>query len=172
MILLKTHRLILKTIEEEDIPSLLNIYNKEENMRYISSGKFNWTYSELLEKYHNFNKNYKAGIGIYSVCLKNEEMIIGEAGLFNSFNDLSKLELGYIFDSVYWKKGFGKEICLALIDYAFNKLRTKSLIARMYSNNTASVMLSEHCGMIKTNEEIAANGRKVYVYIINNPIHS
>lgn len=166
MILLKTSRLILKTIDEKDISALLEIYTKEENMRFISSGKFDWTYNELLEKYTNINKNYRLGIGIYVVQLKEGGKIIGEAGLFNSFDDLNTLELGYIIDSTWWQKGFGKEICLALMDYAFNKLGSKKLIARMYEDNIVSVRLSESCNMIKIKEECMNNGRKVYVYHI------
>ncbi len=168
MILIKTQRLHLKTIDEKDIPFLLKIYNNEENMRFISSGKFDWTHTELYKKYSEINKDYRLGIGIYCLQRIDDGKIIGEAGLFNSFNDLTKLELGYIIDSEFWNQGFGKEVCLGLINYAFNKLGTSALIARMYANNISSVKLSESCNMKKINEEIMNNKSKVYVYEINN----
>ncbi len=168
MILLKTQRLIIRSIDKKDISPLLDIYNKEENMRYVSTGKYDWTYTELVEKYTKFNMNYRKGYGIFVVQLQKDREIIGEAGLFNSFNNLSKLELGYIIDSKHWNNGYGKEVCKALIDYAFNQLKTNTLIARMYANNTASVKLSESCHMTMVNEEVMNNNRKIYVYQIEN----
>ena len=168
----ETQRLLIRKIKEDDITQLLNIYNKEENMRYISSGKYKWSYDELHKKYTKTNVNDPFGIGIFSVELKETNKIIGEAGLFNSFNIPNVLELGYIIDVLYWNKGFGKEILNALINYAFNVLKTKTLIARMYANNIASVKLSESCGMSKIKEEMANNNSKVFVYELKNTAYS
>ncbi|MCW3787414.1 GNAT family N-acetyltransferase [Plebeiibacterium sediminum] len=172
MNIIKTNRLLIRRIEKDDIGILLKIYNKEENMRYISSGRYDWSYAELEEKYTQINVNHKMGIGIFTVELKETNEIIGEAGLFNSFDIPNILELGYIIDVLYWNKGFGKEILNGLIDYAFHSLKTKTLIARMYANNIASVKLSETCGMTKIKEELANNNHKVFVYELKNKAYS
>lgn len=94
--------------------------------------------------------------------------IIGEAGLFNSFNDLTNLEIGYIVDSKYWRNGFGTEICRSLIDYGFKTLKLKRITARMYASNFASVRVAQKCGMRKIEEGIAENGNAFYAFCNEN----
>lgn len=167
MTITETERLIIRHINPKDLYVLLKIYNKQENMQFISSGKCSWTMDELSEKYSKTNNNYNSGYGIYVVELKETGEVIGETGLFNSFNDTDKLELGYIIDSLYWGKGFGRECCTALIDYAFQKLNVNTLIARMYAKNESSVILSEKCGMKRVEEGVTEKGKSYYVYVIN-----
>lgn len=171
MIIIETERLILRHILEDDLDCLLKVYNKLENMRFISNGKINWTKAELVSKYERINESYKYGIGIFSLQLKEEKNIIGEASLFNSFNDFEKLELGYIIDSSFWKRGYGKEICMGLFDYAFNILRVKLLVARMYAENINSVELSKKCGMREKEIGVAENGMQFIVYEIGRGVY-
>ena len=110
--------------------------------------------------------NNSDGIGIFIVELKIDKKIIGEASLFNSFDNLKKLELGYIIDSKYWKKGLGKELCLALIKYAKQNLKVEKLIARMYAHNFASVNLSTKCGMKKIEEGMTEDNKQYLVFEI------
>ncbi len=135
-------------------------------MRFIADGNYRWTQQELMNKYERANRQYHLGTGIFAVVLKVDNTVIGEAGLFDSFNSLEKLELGYIIDSKYWKKGYGQEVCLGLINYAFNTLPTHTLVARMYAQNKSSVNLSEKCGMLKTGAGQTSEGKAFLEYII------
>lgn len=167
MSIFETPRLIARPITQADIHELLPVYNKEANMHYISNGKHHWTETELLEKYNRTNQDYHLGIGIFALVLKSDNQVIGEAGIFNTFNNLQKLELGYIIDTPHWGKGLGFETCRELINYAFNSLNTDTLIARMYANNKASVALSEKCGMVKTESGQTDDGKEYFVYSID-----
>jgi [ribosomal protein S5]-alanine N-acetyltransferase len=168
MNVIETERLYIKHISKSDIYQLHKIYNKTENMQFISTGKSDWTINELEDKYNKTNANYNSGFGVFAIKFKETNKIIGEVGLFNSFNDLSKFELGYIIDSKYWRMGFGTESCLALIKYAFSELQVMTLIARMYSKNLSSVALSEKCGMVKIDSGFTDNGIEYFTYEINN----
>lgn len=150
MLRLKTARLNIRDLEESDFDKLLRIHNRKENMLYVSDGNYYWSKEQLIAKYQKFNKHADKGFGIFAVELKSTQQIIGEAGLFNSFDDASVLELGYIIDSAFWQQGFGTEICQGLIDYALGTPKTERLIARMYAANQASVLVSEKCGMKKS----------------------
>lgn len=136
----------LRKIKSDDIDSLLKIYQKDENIKFIPNAAHQWTKNKLIEKYEKINRDYKNGFGIFVIETKNKD-IIGEAGLFNSFQDLKHLELGYIIDNKFWNKGYGTEICMALIKYAFEQLNANKITARMFKQNIASVRLSEKCGM-------------------------
>ncbi len=49
-------------------------------MRFISSGKSDWTAEELNKKYEVINKNYKFGFGTYAIEHKENNSIIGVIG--------------------------------------------------------------------------------------------
>lgn len=166
MIRIETNRLIIRDVEESDFDILLPIYNKKENMQFISSGRYDWNKTELIEKYQKINKDYAKGSGIFVAEEKKTKTIIGEAGLFNSHNDPKILEVGYIIDITFQKKGFGSEICTALIHYSFTKLGVKEIIARMYANNKASVHLSEKVGMNRITAGYTSDLKAYYVYSI------
>ncbi|WP_320053319.1 GNAT family N-acetyltransferase [uncultured Acetobacteroides sp.] len=166
MVVIETKRLFIKHISTSDICQLHRIYNKTKNMQFISTGRSEWTINELNDKYAATNINYELGFGIFAIEIKETSEVIGEAGIFNSFNNLSKLELGYIIDSKHWQKGYGKETCLGLIDYAFTVLNVETLIARMYSKNINSIILSEKCGMVKIETGLTDNGQEYLTYEI------
>jgi [ribosomal protein S5]-alanine N-acetyltransferase len=163
----QTNRLLVRDISEDDLNFLLQIYEKEENMKFISDGKYGWTKEQLTEKYEKYNKNYDLGFGVFTICLNDTNKIIGEAGLFDSFGDFKKIELGYILDTTYWGQGFGEEICNGLINYSFNNLGIEKLISRMYAENVASVRISEKCGMKRVKSGEAFNRQVYYEYEIS-----
>lgn len=164
---IQTSRLIIREMQEGNFPALHSIYIQPETMKYISSGRYDWTMEELQNKYAAINKDYPQGFGIFVVQLKNTPIVIGEAGLFNSFNNPAILELGYILDQHYWHQGYGKEVCTGLIRYCREQLHTEKVIARMYADNTASVRLSEATSMIRTETGTTPEGKIFYMYEIH-----
>ena len=145
-----TKNLLIREIMPSDINVLLSVYYKEENMKYISNGKYDWTLEELKGKYEKVNTDgYPQGYGIFAVVADGE--IIGEAGLFNSFENKKILELGYILDNKYWNRGYGTEICGGLLNYGFNVLGAEKVIARMYPENTGSIRICEKLDFVKVN---------------------
>ncbi len=143
-----TKNLLIREIMPSDINVLLSVYSKEENMKYISSGKYDWTVEDLKGKYEKVNTDgYPQGYGIFSVVADGK--IIGEAGLFNSFENKKILELGYILDNKYWNRGYGTEICEGLLNYGFNVLGLEKIIARMYPENIGSIRICEKLNFVK-----------------------
>lgn len=169
MIRFQTDRLWIRDIVEEDLDFLLLLYRKKGNMKFISNGRTEWSKEQLRDRYEQCNTYSDSGIAVFVVGIKETNIIIGEAGLFNSFSDSKKLELGYILDKKYWKQEFGTEICRGLIDYGFNVLRVEKLIARMYAENTGSVQLSEKCGMKRVEVGETIDKKVFYEYEIVNP---
>ncbi len=162
--IIETERLLIREIKPGDIDCLLKIYQDSQNVKFIPNLILNMNEDNLKEKYDRINKDYKNGFGIYAVEIKDESIIIGEAGLFNSFQDLKNLELGYIIDNKFWRKGYGTEICESLIAYGFGKLKLDKLTARMFKLNSASARLSEKCGMKCIKQGKTENGGDFYEY--------
>lgn len=163
-IIIETKRLFIRELKPGDIDSLLKIYQDPLNVKFIPNLNFNLNEDSLKEKYDRINKDYRNGFGIYAVEIKDENIIIGEAGLFNSFQDIKHLELGYIIDNKYWRKGYGTEICESLIAYGFVTLNLDKLTARMFKLNTASAHLSEKCGMKRIKQGKTDKGEGFYEY--------
>lgn len=170
-VVIETQRLIFKQITHQDLDALLKIYKSPKNMKLVPNAKFDWNKEKLWRKYERLNQNYKNGFGIYTILRKEDQSIIGEAGLYNSFDDEKHLELGYILDHQYWNKAYGTGICQALIKYAFEKLKVEKLTARMIKDNIGSKRVSEKCGMRFFKEGISENGYPFLQYEIkyNSP---
>lgn len=146
---IETKNLLIREIVPTDIDALLHIYSEKENMRYISSGKYDWSIEELGKKYEKINtEGYPHGYGIFTVVAADAE-VIGEAGLFNSFGNKKILELGYIIDKQYWNRGYGTEICEGLLNYGFNVLGVEKIVARMYPENIGSIRICEKLNFMK-----------------------
>jgi ribosomal-protein-alanine N-acetyltransferase len=167
-IFIESKRLLIREILPGDIDCLLEIYRDDQNMKFIPNSNFNWTRERLKDKYQKINQDYKNGFGIFAVQIKDNGKIIGEAGLFNSFQDSTHLELGYILNKRFWRKGYGSEIAISLIDYGFITLNLDKITARMFKQNLASIRLSEKCGMKLIQQDHAQKVKEYFEYEIYN----
>ncbi len=168
MIVFETSNLIIRGVEDGDFNSLLSIYNKAINMLYISNSRYNWTIDELKEKYKAINNDI--GYGLFVIELKKKSCIVGEAGLFNSFQDCNVLELGYIIDSQYWNNNYGTETCEGLIEYSFKCLNIDKVIARMYSKNNFSVRICQKNNLRKVATNLTASGDEYFTFELQNSL--
>lgn len=163
---IQTKRLYIRPPEATDFKELLHIYRKPRNMEFIPNGGIRWTETRLEEKYEKANEGGQNEFGIRIVTLGKSKKVIGEAGLFNSFNTLKHLELGYLLDEEHWSNGYGTEICQALIQFGFEQLKVSRLTARMFTQNIASVRLAEKCGMKLREEGVTDGGQNFRTYEI------
>ncbi len=162
--LLNSARLILRPITKKDLPALLSIHCKKENMQFVSDGKYHWTIQDLEDKYFNTPSSSSKLPLYFVVCLKESDEVIGEAALFNYNNDLCNIELGYIIDYKHQNRGLGYELCNVLINYCFLHLNAAIITARMYAENKPSVSLAKKCGMSILQIFNAPNGNKAFIF--------
>ncbi len=94
------------------------------------------------------NNMYKFyGYGIWLVCLKANNKIIGRAGLSNREVDgVNMLELGYVIGEEYQSKGYAFEACNAVCEFAENTLYKNELVCFIRKENIPSVRLAEKLG--------------------------
>ena len=79
-------------------------------------------------------------------------------------------EIGYVFNSKYWHKGYATEACVEFIKCAFEKLNAHRVIAECNPINEASWKLMERLNMrresfmIKNNSfEKEENGQPIWI---------
>lgn len=121
---------------------------------------------EFTRKYiDNMYKFYEYGMWV--VCLRENDEIIGRAGLSNREVDgENKLELGYVIGTPYQRQHYAYEACKAICQYAKDKLYSDEIVCFIEKENYNSIKLAEKLGF-KYKQDISSydNGtEKVYLY--------
>lgn len=139
--ILETERLILRQFTLDDAPFILELLNTPTWLQFI--GDRNVHSIEDAEKYllNGSMKSYaENGFGFYAVVDKTTLQTIGMCGLIKR-DTLPDIDIGFAFLPNLISKGFGYEIASATLDYAFNVLKIKRIIAIVNPDNEKSIGL-------------------------------
>ena len=143
---LKTDRLILRNMGQEDYEALCRIL-KDNDVMYAYEGAFSdrevqeWL-DRQTERYHQY------GFGLWAVTLKDSGRMIGQCGLtMQDYREKQVLEVGYLFEKAYWHHGYAVEAAAACRDYAFNQLDAEEVYSIIRDSNTASQKVAQRNGM-------------------------
>lgn len=137
---METARLSIRKFSSADLDGLFCCLSDEKSCRYEPYDPYGSSdIKDELQKRID-NPDYQA------VIIKQTGQMIGSVYL--SKREFDSYELGYIFNSDYWKRGYATEACKAMIDDAFD-----SGVHRIYAmtcvTNTDSWKLLERLGMIR-----------------------
>lgn len=90
----------------------------------------------------------KWGFGLWAVVLKESGEMIGQCGLtMQPWKDEEVLEVGYLFQRLYWHKGYATEAARACKRYAFEILKADEVCSIIRDINTASQGVAVRNGM-------------------------
>lgn len=133
----ETERLYLREMEQSDFEGLCKILKDEETM-YAYEGAFNDTeVQEWLDK--QLSRYHKYGFGLWAVVLKETGEMIGQCGLtMQQWKNQELLEIGYLFQRLYWHKGYAVEAAKACKKYAFEVLNADEVCSIIRDTNIAS----------------------------------
>lgn len=110
-----------------------------------------WPLMKTLDETRNYIiemlKRESAGTHLYaSIVLKKTKEIIGTAMIFNFDREANHAEIGYVFHSSFWGKGYGTETIALMNDFAFDTLNLHKLHARVVGANIGSIRVLEKNG--------------------------
>ena len=148
MMSLKTQRLCLRPFLETDLQNLIDLDTDPEVMRFIGVGKV----SSLEETNELLVKILKrqAGFTTYGTWMAN--LISGEnIGWFTLKPNLGlngDFELGYRLKQKFWGQGFATEGSMFLVQYGFEVLKVKKIVAVTDPENKGSQHVLKKCGLI------------------------
>ncbi|MCL1882870.1 MAG: GNAT family N-acetyltransferase [Defluviitaleaceae bacterium] len=141
----ETERFNFRKFNEGDFPILFEWHSSIENMGFRRDG----VKSELdVRKYMKMIIS-EANADVcknfwFAVVRKPDNRLVGEGILLDV---LEKPELGWLVDKNYRGNGYGAKIGDALLQYSFQTLKLRRVIAACHVENHASYKLMEKIGM-------------------------
>lgn len=143
--ILETERTYLREISKvgvrDDVRALAKIYEKEHVTDYLE-GLYPFDEEVEYEKKYIDNIYGFYGYGMWLVCLKAADEVIGRAGIeTRSGMEDDTVELGYLIDPQYQGRGIATEVCGAIVEYAVRTLKKTRIVSRVHPKNKASVAL-------------------------------
>lgn len=143
----ETERLRVRESTVEDVEAFYKIYSEPSVTFYMED------LYEDRELEQDYMKAYIAqiygfyGYGLWSVLLKETGQVIGRAGL-SVRKGYELPELGFVIDVAHQHKGYGFEVCTAILAYAKKELDFGQVQALVDKDNLVSKRLLDKLGFI------------------------
>ncbi len=134
-----SERLVIRIFQPSDWKDLYDYLSDEEVVYFEPYEPF--SKAQAMEEAINRSQNDY----FYAVCLRNNQKLVGN--LYLAPSDFNTWELGYVFNRHYQRQGYATEGVRALLEYAFNKLGVRRIIAMCNPENERSWKLLERVGM-------------------------
>jgi RimJ/RimL family protein N-acetyltransferase len=145
--ILRTERLILRHLSEDDAPFILKLLNEPGFIENI--GDRGVTDLEGARRYINEGQGAsyrKYGYGLWATVLRDTGETIGICGLVKR-DGLEDADIGYAFLESSWGKGYAREAAAATLDHARNTIGLAKVVAITKPTNTGSIAVLEKIGM-------------------------
>ncbi|MBT8326222.1 MAG: GNAT family N-acetyltransferase [Bacteroidia bacterium] len=144
--LIETKRLLIKQITLDYKEEMYKLHSNPLVQKY--------TGEPLVESMEEMEEGIKSriidhnkyGFARWATILKSEMQFVGWAGLAY-LPEFDEIDLGYRFFPEYWGLGIATEASHAILEYGFNKLKLKKIIAIALKENKASIRVMEKVGM-------------------------
>lgn len=157
-IILKSSRLLLRTLLQEDIHAIIELQKENYNLNcFQSKNDIGKLFSDLeIEKFNNY---------IFSIILRNSNSFIGYCGL--EIIDIKlQAKIFYALLSNFWGNGYGYEAIKQLIKFAFEELSLNKITAHISDGNARGWKVIEKEGL-KYMGQIDVNNNKLMLFCIN-----
>lgn len=145
---LRTERLELRPVRDEDVDRILEYRNLPEVTRWllrteVDPASFRAAWRRAAEDPDDHSvAAVLDGVVIGTVSLEVVDGM-GQPGM----PPRTEAQLGYIFDPGYGGNGYATEAVTAMVAHAFDRLGVRRIIAGCFADNLASVRLLEKVGM-------------------------
>jgi len=165
---IETPGLILRTLNEKDVPGLLDFF--ERNSKFFKpwipeyeKNYYTCDYQILKLEYEKKLKEEGIEFRFYIFDKNIPERIIGNVSVSNIIRGvLQSAFLGYSVDEKENKKGIATDAIKRIIEFTFDELKLHRLEANVIPANTASIRVLEKLNFIKegySEKYLKINGR-------------
>jgi ribosomal-protein-alanine N-acetyltransferase len=148
--ILKTQRLVLRQVNNNDVEALFALRSNADVMKYIPRPYLK-NKEEALELIAMFDDKIENGIGInWGIAFIEEpEKILGIIGHYRIKPEHYRCEVGYMLLPEYQGKGIVTEALKTVVDYGFNTMKMNSIEAILDPENSNSEKVLLKNGFVK-----------------------
>jgi RimJ/RimL family protein N-acetyltransferase len=144
---LRTARLVLRSIEREDLPAIVRLAGVPEIAATTLSIPHPYGFKHARNFLTKANEDFRSGRSvIFAISILPQPELCGAVGLDIS-EAHSHAELGYWIGVPFWGKGYTTEAAGAAAQFAFETLQLHRICAHHFTGNTASKRVLEKIGM-------------------------
>ena len=146
---LKTERLCLSSIVEDDIGRLIELCRQPESYLQYEEHDGEPAAESLLEHFQEYIEEAKTLPEKGGICfaVRYSGEIIGEVHLYLNYEHRREWEIGYRFFATHWGKGYAFEAVQAVLFYAFEHFNAHKVVAFLNAQNHRSHKLVKRLGM-------------------------
>lgn len=148
---IETERLLLREMTQGDFCALYKVLGDSDIMQH-----YPYTFDEDRVRnwiQRNIDRYQMFGFGLWAVCLKETEEVIGDCGLTMQIIDGQiKPEIGYHIRADKQRKGYAKEAAIAVRNWTFNNTPFNVIYSYMKDTNKASVKTAISYGCKQVDE--------------------
>ena len=150
--ILETYRLYITTPSEQNFENLCKLQTNVTTMRLFGGVKTKKLIHERMLFFMEHNKKYNLECG--SVYSKESNEFIGIAGLNKlAFDDNEdRVEMVCLLLSEFWNKGYGMELCQALLNHGFNSLKLDQIYFTIAQEHFGSLAIAKKVNAIPRGE--------------------
>lgn len=148
--ILKTHRLLLRQVNTNDVDAVLSLRSNDEVMKYIPRPYLK-TKEDALEHIAMLDDKIESGIAInWGICFLDEpEKLLGMIGYYRMKPEHFRAEVGYMIFPEYHGKGIVSEALEIVIKYGFTEMQLHSIEAVLDPENIGSEKVLLKNGFVK-----------------------
>jgi [ribosomal protein S5]-alanine N-acetyltransferase len=164
--LLETRRTILRPLHPSDFDAMHAFNSDADSMQYVGNNlpmpaHVTRAWIEASERHHA-----EYGYGECAVIDRATGQFIGWAGVFRSRDTkhTGEVEVSYGLVASHRGQGIATEIASALVDYAFETLNVRRILATIDPDNIASIRVAEKLGFVLKETKPDEHGFDTYFF--------
>lgn len=148
---LKTERINLRPISENDIKNIHNLHSLAETDKFNTLGiPNNIRETEIIVEKWIFENNLENNKSFtFAIELNKDEEFIGLIGINLGKEKYRNAEVWFKIDYNYWNKGYATESLKEIIRFGFNDLKLHRIEAGCAIENIGSINVLEKVGMLR-----------------------
>jgi ribosomal-protein-alanine N-acetyltransferase len=155
--ILRTARLTLRQLSIDDQQDILALRSDPEINKYLGRQPSK-TIEDSIIFINKVNENIEKQIALYwAITLTKTKTVVGTICLFDFSNEKNSCEIGYELMPKFQRQGIMKEATQVVIDYAFQTLKLKQILALTHCDNQNSTNLLTKFNFVKSIENDKEN---------------
>jgi ribosomal-protein-alanine N-acetyltransferase len=144
---LRTARLLLRSLEREDIPLIVQLAGAREIASMTSNIPHPYTEQDGRDFFAHASEGFLSGLSVvFAICVSPGRELCGAAGL-NISPAHQRAELGYWIGIPNWGNGYATEAARVVTSFGFETLGLHRIYAFHFAGNIASGGVLKKIGM-------------------------